>query len=219
MAIGTLYGPSPPNNSKISKCVVASKYAGIEVKQIPEFEVSKHAKEESYLKKFPLGEIPAFEGSDGLLLTESSAIACYFASQCDYLLGNDVKEKAQILRYVFFVESQINSFNPALLYPIFGLTTYNEEMAKIVQPRYENALKVLNDEIGSKKFLVGNSITLADIVVYCDLFNHFKHLIHSALQQKLPNLKRYFEVLSKEKHFDIQGKLEFVSDPPNYSKA
>ena len=29
----------------------------------------------AFLKKFPLGKVPAFEGSDGVLLTESNAIA------------------------------------------------------------------------------------------------------------------------------------------------
>ena len=52
-------------------------------------------KKPDFLKKFPLGKVPAFEGSDGLLLTESNAIAYYVAN--DELRGGaDAAARAQV---------------------------------------------------------------------------------------------------------------------------
>ena len=49
----------------------------------------------AFLKKFPLGKVPAFEGSDGVLLTESNAIAYYVAND-ELRGGSDAAARAQV---------------------------------------------------------------------------------------------------------------------------
>jgi len=46
-----------------------------------------------FLAKFPLGQVPGFEGDDGFLLVESAAIARYIAQSgphADRLLGKGI---------------------------------------------------------------------------------------------------------------------------------
>ena len=52
-------------------------------------------KSPEFLKKFPLGKVPAFEGSDGLLLTESNAIAYYVAND-ELRGGSEAAARAQV---------------------------------------------------------------------------------------------------------------------------
>ena len=52
-------------------------------------------KSPEFLKKFPLGKVPAFEGSDGVLLTESNAIAYYVAND-ELRGGSDAAARAQV---------------------------------------------------------------------------------------------------------------------------
>ena len=52
-------------------------------------------KKPDFLKKFPLGKVPAFEGSDGVLLTESNAIAYYVAND-ELRGGTDAAARAQV---------------------------------------------------------------------------------------------------------------------------
>ena len=52
-------------------------------------------KSAEFLKKFPLGKVPAFEGSDGLTLTESNAIAYYVAND-ELRGGSDATARAQV---------------------------------------------------------------------------------------------------------------------------
>ena len=52
-------------------------------------------KSAEFLKKFPLGKVPAFEGSDGLILTESNAIAYYVAND-ELRGGSDATARAQV---------------------------------------------------------------------------------------------------------------------------
>merc|ERR1712173_438790 len=76
-----------PDNFRAFKALIAAKYSGAEVTVAKDFVFGETNKSPEFLKKFPLGKVPAFEGSDGLLLTESNAIAYYVAN--DELRGGE----------------------------------------------------------------------------------------------------------------------------------
>ena len=74
MVFGKIY--TYPNNPRVQQTLVAAKYNGLDVEVVPiTFGVDNKSPE--FLGKFPLGKVPAFEGSDGFCLFESSAIAKY----------------------------------------------------------------------------------------------------------------------------------------------
>merc|ERR1712142_919229 len=78
MVAGTLY--TYPDNFRAFKALVAAKYSGANVTVAKDFVFGETNKSAEFTKKFPLGKVPAFEGSDGTLLTESNAIAYYVAN-------------------------------------------------------------------------------------------------------------------------------------------
>lgn len=65
---------------------MVAKFAGLEVECVS-IEMGKQNKTPEYLQKFPLGKVPAFEGADGYLLTESTAICLYCKSRGVFLAG------------------------------------------------------------------------------------------------------------------------------------
>lgn len=74
MSIGKIYGP--PEGAKVLRSVAAAKANGLELEVVPTAPRVDSGKPE-FLAKFPMGKVPAFEGADGLLLSESRAIAWY----------------------------------------------------------------------------------------------------------------------------------------------
>lgn len=79
--IGKLHGFA--GNSRFRRALAVATYAGLDVETDPNFSMKDGAwKTEEFMKKFPLGYLPAFEGVDGLYLQESGAIADY----CEFLL-------------------------------------------------------------------------------------------------------------------------------------
>ena len=60
-----------------------------------DFKFGETNKSPEFLKKFPLGKVPAFEGSDGVLLTESNAIAYYVAND-ELRGGSEASARAQV---------------------------------------------------------------------------------------------------------------------------
>merc|ERR1711910_207847 len=73
MVGGTLF--TYPDNFRAQKAEIAAKHGGAKLTVSKDFKFGETNKSAAFLKKFPLGKVPAFEGSDGTLLTESNAIA------------------------------------------------------------------------------------------------------------------------------------------------
>ena len=73
-SIGTLYGP--PQGAKVTRVLAAAKVNGLQIDFEPTLPVVDSHKPE-VTAKGPLGKVPVFEGSDGLILTESRAILRY----------------------------------------------------------------------------------------------------------------------------------------------
>merc|ERR1712200_128312 len=86
--------------------LVAAKYSGANVTVAKDFVFGETNKSAEFTKKFPLGKVPAFEGSDGTLLTESNAIAYYVAND-ELRGGSDAATRAQVLEFMCWADSDV----------------------------------------------------------------------------------------------------------------
>merc|ERR1712018_33394 len=97
MVAGTLY--TYPNNFRAEKVLAVAKFSNADVKVDDKFVFGETNKSDAFLKKFPLGKVPAFEGADGTCLFESNAIAHYVAN--DQLLASASRAaRAQVQQWV-----------------------------------------------------------------------------------------------------------------------
>lgn len=74
MSIGKIH--TYPGNPRAAKAFIAAKYNNLVLEEAL-INFGTDNKSPAFLKKFPLGKVPAFEGADGFTLYESSAIAHY----------------------------------------------------------------------------------------------------------------------------------------------
>jgi glutathione S-transferase len=115
----------------------------------------------------PARRVPTIVLDDGRPLAESNAILCYFGEGTRFV-PEDAYDRAQVLQWLFWEQYE---HEPALAVARF-LKTYSgrpelyeqrrEELAK----RGERALETMNDHLESRKWLVGDSYTLADLALY-----------------------------------------------------
>ena len=70
----------------------------------------------------------------------------------------------------------------------------DEDATKIESAKIdlEKSLSVLDDFLLYRTFLVGESVTLADVFVACDLLLPFKLVLSVSVRRKFPNLTRWF---------------------------
>merc|ERR1711955_134403 len=205
MVAGTLY--TYPENFRAQKGLIAAKYSGAQVTLAKDFVFGETNKSPEFLKKFPLGKVPAFEGSDGLLLTESNAIAYYLANE-ELRGGKDEAARAQVMQWMCMADSDILPAACTWVFPTLGIMQFNKNATDRAKEDIKAALKTLNDHLLTRTFLVGERVTLADISVACTLLSLYKQVLDPAFRGSFTNVNRWFTtVINQPNAKAVLGKV------------
>merc|ERR1712126_724991 len=189
MVGGTLF--TYPDNFRAQKALIAAKYSGAELTVAKGFVFGESNKKPEFLNKFPLGKVPAFEGSDGVLLTESNAIAYYVANE-ELRGGSDAAAKAQVVQWMCMADNEILPASCTWVFPTLGIMQFNKNATDRAKEDVKAALKTLNDHLLTKTFLVGERLTLADIAVACTMLSLYKQVLDPAFRKPFTNVNRWF---------------------------
>jgi glutathione S-transferase len=122
-------------------------------------------KSPDFLKLNPFGQVPVLD-DNGTTLFDSNAILVYLATKYDAdrrWLPRDPKGQADVQAWLSVAAGQI-AFGPAAarLITVFGAKRDAQE----VIDRAHGLLKVMDAQLATRPFLVGNGATLADIAGY-----------------------------------------------------
>jgi elongation factor 1-gamma len=209
MATGTLY--TYPENFRAFKAQIAAQYSGANVKVVsspPDFKYGETNKTAAFLKKFPTGNVPAFEDSNGVTLFESNAIAQYVAN--DALRGASALDAAFVRQWMDFADNQILPSSCAWVFPCLGVMQFNKQSTEAAKEAIKAALSILNDHLATRTFLVGERISLADIAVCCNLLQLYQYVLEPAFRQPYQNTNRWFTTLVNQPQFKkVIGDFKF----------
>jgi glutathione S-transferase len=120
-----------------------------------------------FLKINPAGKIPVLVDGD-LVLTESVAIVLYLGEKYSDkgLLPTDLKQRAQVNRWLLFVATELEQ-------PLWRISRhsalYPEEQrlpadVNIAGREFKEMAAVLEKHMQGRQFVVGDSVTVADLV-------------------------------------------------------
>ena len=122
---------------------------------------------EEFLRLNPVGAVPVLELEDGRAIAESSAILVYLAQGTPFL-PEERYATAKIVQWLsfeqYYIEPTIGSLR---FWTLTGRLGANE--GRMIESRRENAtraLVALERSLREGSFLVGESLTIADIAVY-----------------------------------------------------
>ncbi|KAI0841166.1 glutathione S-transferase [Hypoxylon sp. FL0890] len=207
---GKIY--SYPNNFRVQRAQVVAAYNGLEVPLAEDFQMAVTNKSPEFLAKFPMGKVPAFEGADGFCIAEGAAICTYLAlsgPKRDQLFGTDPKTQGLISEWSFFAENELstNLLTPAVM-TLFKMAPFDEQKYNASAANLERALKRIEVALqGGKKYLVGDNVTLADIMVAGTLFFGGKFLIDAEMRKDIPNVVAWLKGLAALPEFKALGDL------------
>ena len=128
MAAGTLY--TYPENWRAFKALIAAQYSGAQVRVLsapPHFHFGQTNRTPEFLRKFPAGKVPAFEGDDGFCVFESNAIAYYVSNE--ELRGSTPEAAAQVVQWVSFADSDIVPPASTWVFPTLGIMHHNKQVS------------------------------------------------------------------------------------------
>lgn len=197
MASGTLY--TYPSNFRAQKALIAAQYSGYKINIASDFVFGETNKSEAFLSKFPLGKVPAFETNDGQTIAESNAIAYYVSNQ--QLKGSTPLEQAQVVQWMSFADGEIVPVSCTIVFPILGIMQYNKAGVDQAKDSLKKILTALNNYLLSRTYLVGEKITLADIVVATSLLHLYEHVLDEKNRKPYCNLNRWFTTCINQVQF------------------
>jgi len=194
---GTLH--TYPNNYNANKILIAAAYSGAQVTTPSDFQLGTTNTTDEYLGKFPLGSVPAFEDSQGVCLHETNAIAYYVSN--DTLRGNNPVDKALVLQYLEFADKEVLPSACTWVYPTLGFKNYNKQETEKAQAHIKKCLNLLNGFLESRTFLVGERVTLADIVLTCNMMMLYAQVLDVNFREPYGNVTRWFTTCINQPQF------------------
>ncbi|KAL8482451.1 hypothetical protein ACS0TY_028574 [Phlomoides rotata] len=208
-------------NKNAYKALIVAEYTGAKVELAKDFQMGVTNKTPEFLKMNPIGKIPVLETPDGPLF-ESNAIARYVARltpDCP-LYGSSLIDYGLIEQWIDFSASEIDVHIGGWLYPRTGFRLYLPPVEEAVIANLKRGLGALNTYLASHTYLVGEGVTLADIIMVCNLGYGFKNILTKSFTSEFPHVERYFWTLINQPNFKkVWGNLEQAeSVPPVASK-
>lgn len=188
---GTLY--TYPENFRAYKALIAAQFSGAKVTVASDFVFGQTNKDEAFLKKFPLGKVPAFETADGKFLTESNAIAYYVSNE--QLRGKTDLEKAEVLSFLSLADNELLPAVHGWVFAFMGIIQFQKNNVERAKQDLKATLTALNSRLVNQTFLVGERLTLADIVVFATLLSAYEKVLDPSFRAPFGSLTRWFNTV------------------------
>ncbi|USH05280.1 glutathione S-transferase family protein [Grimontia kaedaensis] len=147
----------------------------------------------------PNGKIPAVVLDDGRVLSESNAILGYFAEGTSYL-PTDNFLKAKVYEWLFFEQYSHEPFIAVarFIQKYQGMPEERLDEYHSLQAGGHKALKLMDQQLGKSAFLVGDTMTIADISLYA--YTHVAHEGGFSLEN-YPNILRWINAIADSERY------------------
>ena len=126
-----------------------------------------------------------------LILEDPNAISYHLAKESP-LLGHDLEEQTDIYSWLEYFNLQVLPLVHELYGQVFASLPANQNKFVYALEELKKTVKVLDDQLKMRSFLVADRITLADVIICCQLDKAFRLLITADMRKKLCNLTRWF---------------------------
>ncbi|HHF3067137.1 TPA: glutathione S-transferase family protein [Vibrio diabolicus] len=157
--------------------------------------LDNETKTPEFLALNPNGKIPTVVLNDNRVLCESNAILGYFAEDTSYL-PTDSYQKAKVYEWLFFEQY---SHEPYIAVARFiqkyqGMPENRLEEYQSLQAGGHKALQIMEQQLSSSTFLVGENVSIADIALYA-----YTHVASEGgfNLETYPNIERWIESIGR----------------------
>ncbi|KAJ8759529.1 hypothetical protein K2173_007146 [Erythroxylum novogranatense] len=214
-----LHAASPNKNA--FKALIAAEYSGVNIELVKNFEMGVSNKAPEFLEMNPIGKVPVLETPDGPIF-ESNAISRYVArlKADNPLLGSSLIEYARIEQWIDFSSLEIDANILRWFIPRMGFAVYLPPAEEAAISALKRALTALNTHLASTTYLVGHSVTLADIIMTCNLLVGFSRMLTKSFTSEFPHVERYFWTMVNQPNFrKVLGEVKQTESVPPVQSA
>ncbi|KAI0896212.1 elongation factor EF-1 gamma subunit [Annulohypoxylon nitens] len=196
MSFGKLYTyPKAPRSTMV---LFVAEYNKVDVEIVNAFPIKVYPEKggvgDVYLSKFHTGKVPALETADGFCVYESIAVAWFLAKQDPNtkLCGANLQEETTVLRWSSFTNYELLPPIMAWINPVIGRSSSTPEALVKLEEGCELTIRAIEKEITGKKYLVGDTLTLADLFVVSGLARGYQYVFTKSWAEKHPVVHDYY---------------------------
>ena len=166
-------------------------------------------KRNTYAQKTPTTTLPFLETKNGNI-SESISIEIFLAKKHKpEILGSNAFEHAKINQWIEFANCEIQNCAKELIYPIFKGKKPENKGNENDDKTFKKYLSLLEKEFKKgNKFIMGNKLTLADIVLFRYLRFFFMFYLTEKIRNSLcPKLTLWFEnIMNSQEAIEAYGR-------------
>jgi len=178
------------NDPQLWKVLVTAKYANTQV----DFALGSDPSSKDVLAKSPMGRVPVLETEKGCIFEANSIVRHIARMSKGNLYGSNEIEASMIDNYLDFA-NDMELPASVWIFPILGMIENKPKATSQAQTDIKKALDFLNNQLVTRTFLVGERITIADIVVAMTLFHLFQKVLDATTRKACPNVVRWFTTI------------------------
>ena len=193
---------SYPNNPRVEKALIAAQYAGVSITVNDKFQFGEDNHTPAFLAKNPFGKVPVLDTPSGPIF-ESDAILRFIAklNPASELGGRSFYEQALVDQWIDFSSQVLLPPASIITGPIVGYMVYNADAHAKATEEVHKILRALDAYLLENTFLVGRSITAADIALVAALRALFALGWGPEARNAHPSVIRYYLTLINQKEF------------------
>ncbi len=166
-------------------------------------------KRNTYAQKTPTTTLPFLETKNGNI-SESISIEIFLAKKHKpEILGSNAFEHAKINQWIEFANCEIQNCAKELIYPIFKGKKPENKGNENDDKKFKKYLSLLEKEFKKgNKYIMGNKLTLADIVLFRYLRFFFMFYLTEKIRNSLcPKLTLWFEnIMNTQEAIEAYGR-------------
>ena len=166
-------------------------------------------KRNTYAQKTPTTTLPFLETKNGNI-SESISIEIFLAKKYKpEILGSNAFEHAKINQWIEFANCEIQNCAKELIYPIFKGKKPENKGNENEDKKFKKYLSLLEKEFKKgNKYIMGNKLTLADIVLFRYLRFFFMFYLTEKIRNSLcPKLTLWFEnIMNTQEAIEAYGR-------------
>jgi len=193
------------------KALIAAEYAKVKVTVKTEIEDGVTLKTPEFTASNPNQKVPVLLTDLGSIW-ESNAIARHLArigTPSHTFLGSNSYLTSQIDQWIDWTRGELEAHFQAWIYPILGYVPFNSQATETAKENVKKSLSILNEHLKFRSFLVGDRVTLADIIVALTLLYPFRLVFDVAFRKPYPNVTRWFTTVINQPNFaKVVGNVE-----------
>ena len=142
-------------------------------------------------------QLPALE-VDSETIIESNAIAYYYANE-QLRGGSNEVQQAQVIQWLSYADNEILPPLASWVFPKLGFIQVDKGVEEAGKAELLELLGQLNNYLLTRTWLVGERLTLADIVVGSTLLKAYDTVLDPQNRASIPNVNRWFTTFINQK--------------------